>query len=125
MSFESEASTPAVFSIMLNAPPLERNTLKAVLPLLLTEKFKGELTSKTTSGVVAGTFAGIAFCDTAADTTQILPVTTAAWDVAVRMVMLNASQPTILIQFHLAVMDRNTSGDSTAIPPRIQASTYA
>jgi hypothetical protein len=52
-----EARVPAVFSTILKAPPLPS---QAPTVALVPEKFSGELTSNVTSGVAAGTFAGIA-----------------------------------------------------------------
>ena len=69
----SDASVPGVFSMMLNALLLASQvpTLTFV-PL----KLNGKLTLKTTSGVVSGTFAGMAFWLVASGTCQRLPTAT-------------------------------------------------
>src|SRR5579884_2125707 len=67
----SEASVPGVFSTMLNAALLASQAPTVVLVPL---KLNGELTEKVTSGVVPGTFAGIAFCEIASGTCHKLPL---------------------------------------------------
>jgi len=61
-----------MFATVSKAPPLASH-VEIVAPVAL--KFKGELTSNVTFGVVAGTFAGIAFWDVASETIQSEPET--------------------------------------------------
>ena len=59
------ARVPAVFSTMLNAPPVPSQTPIVALDA---EKLSGEFTWNVTSGVVAGTFATMAFWEVASET---------------------------------------------------------
>src|SRR5512141_2064794 len=61
----SDAKVPAVFSAMLNAEQLPSQVPTVTL---VPKQLIGELTSKTTSGVVPGTLAGTAFNVTASGT---------------------------------------------------------
>src|SRR6266511_1718591 len=65
-----DARVPRVFCTILKARPFA-NQVPTVT--LVPKKFIGEFTSNVTSGVVPGTFAGIAFWEVASGTCQRFP----------------------------------------------------